>query len=47
MLDQTVYRRGATLLQSDAIVAVCSEIRETTWRDHVLTPVTTVPLLLL
>jgi hypothetical protein len=47
MLDQTVYRRGATLLQPDAIFAVCSEIRETAWRDHVLTPVTTVTLLLL
>ena len=47
MLDQTVYRRGATLLQPDAILAVCSEIGDTSWRDRVLTPVTTAPLLLL
>jgi hypothetical protein len=38
---------GATLLQPDAMLAVCSKIGETAWRDRVLTPVTTVPLLLL
>ena len=30
----------ATLLQPDAILAVCSEIGYTAWRDRVLTPVT-------
>jgi Transposase DDE domain len=37
----------ATLLQPDAILAVCSEIGYTAWRDRVLTPVTTVHLFLL
>jgi hypothetical protein len=36
----------AALLQPDAILAVCSEIGYTGWRDRVLTPVTTVQLLL-
>jgi Transposase DDE domain len=31
----------ATLLQPDAILAVCSEMGYTEWRDRVLTPVTT------
>jgi hypothetical protein len=37
----------ATLLQPDAILAVCSEIGYTAWRSRVLTPVTTIPLFLL
>jgi hypothetical protein len=37
----------ATLLQPDAILAVCGEIGYTTWRDRVLTPMTTVQLFLL
>src|ERR671919_680743 len=37
----------ATLLQPDAILAVCREIGYTAWRDRVLTPVTTVQLFLL
>jgi hypothetical protein len=36
----------ATRLQPDAILAVCSEIGDTEWRDRVLTPVTTMPLFL-
>ena len=36
----------ATLLQPDAILAVCREIGYTSWRDRVLTPVTTMPLFL-
>jgi hypothetical protein len=37
----------ATLLQPDAILAVCGEIGYTGWRDRGLTPVTTVQLFLL
>ncbi len=37
----------ATLLQPDAILAVCREIGYTAWRDRVLTPVTTLQLFLL
>src|SRR5215510_14600435 len=37
----------ATLLQPDAILAVCREIGYTRWRDRVLTPVTTIQLFLL
>jgi Transposase DDE domain len=37
----------ATLLQPDAILALCSEIGYTAWRDRVLTPVTTIQLFLL
>jgi hypothetical protein len=37
----------ATLLQPDAILAVCGEIGYTAWRDRVLTPVITVQLFLL
>ena len=33
----------ATLLQPDAILAVCREIGYTAWRERRLTPVTTVP----
>jgi len=36
-----------TLLQADAILAVCREIGYTAWRDRVLTPATTVQLFLL
>jgi hypothetical protein len=32
------------LLQPEAILAVCREIGYTTWRDRVLTPVTTMQL---
>jgi IS4 transposase len=37
----------ATLLQPDAILAVCSETGYTAWRDRVLTPVTTIQVFLL
>jgi hypothetical protein len=37
----------ATLLQPEAILAVCREIGYTAWRDRVLTPVTTLQLFLL
>jgi Transposase DDE domain len=37
----------ALLLQPDAILAVCQEIGYTTWRDRLLTPVTTMQLFLL
>jgi hypothetical protein len=37
----------AILLQPEAILTVCREIRYTTWRDRVLTPVTTMQLFLL
>jgi hypothetical protein len=37
----------ATLLQPDAILALCSEIGYTAWRDRVLTPVTTMQVFLL
>jgi hypothetical protein len=37
----------ATLLQPDAILAMCGEIGYTAWRDRVLTPVTTIHLFLL
>jgi hypothetical protein len=37
----------ALLLQPEAILAVCREIGSTTWRDRVLTPVTTLQLYLL
>ena len=31
----------ARLLQPEAILAVCQEIRYTAWRDRLLTPITT------
>jgi hypothetical protein len=37
----------ATLLQPEAILAACGEVGYTTWRDRVLTPVTTIQLCLL
>src|SRR5215510_12819908 len=37
----------AMLLQPEAILTVCREIGYTTWRDRVLTPVTTMQLFLL
>jgi hypothetical protein len=43
---QRVTGAGATLLQPDAILAVCSESGDTAWRDRVLTPVTTIQLCL-
>ena len=47
----TILRRFTTewtaLLQPDAILAACREGGYTTWRDRVLTPVTTVQLFLL
>src|SRR3989442_7263936 len=44
---QRLTGEWATLLQPDAILAVCSEIEYTAWRDRVLTPVTTIQLFLL
>jgi len=44
---QRLTGEWATLLQPDAILAVCSEIGYTAWRDRVLTPVTTMQLFLL
>ena len=37
----------AAQLQPDAILAVCQEAGYTSWRDRVLTPVTTIQLFLL
>jgi hypothetical protein len=37
----------ATLLQPEAILAMCREIGYTAWRDRLLTPVTTMQLFLL
>ncbi len=37
----------AAQLQPDAILAVCQEVGYTSWRDRVLTPVTTIQLFLL
>jgi Transposase DDE domain len=44
---QRLTDEWATLLQPDAILAVCREIGYTGWRDRVLTPVTTMQLFLL
>ena len=44
---QRLTGEWATLLQPDAILAVCREIGYTGWRDRVLTPVTTMHLFLL
>ncbi len=44
---QRLTGEWATLLQPDAILAVCREIGYTGWRDRVLTPVTTMQLFLL
>jgi hypothetical protein len=44
---QRLTGEWATLLQPDAILAACSEVGYTRWRDRVLTPVTTVHLFLL
>jgi hypothetical protein len=38
---------GATQLHPDAIIAACEEAGYTSWRDRVLTPVTTIQLFLL
>ena len=37
----------ATQLQPDAIIGACEEVGYTSWRDRVLTPVTTIQLFLL
>jgi hypothetical protein len=37
---------GTTPLQPDAILAACQEAGYTSWRDRVLTLVTTIPLFL-
>src|SRR6266511_4419828 len=44
---QRLTGEWATLLQPDAILAVCGEIGYTAWRDRVLTPVTTIQVFLL
>lgn len=44
---QRVTDEWAILLQPDAILTVCREIGSTTWRDRILTLVTTMPLFLL
>ena len=36
----------ATQLPSEAIIGACEEVGYTSWRDRVLTPVTTIQLLL-
>ena len=43
---QRLTGEWATLLQPDAILALCREIEYTAWRDRVLTPVTTMQLFL-
>jgi hypothetical protein len=45
-LLQRVTGEWAALLQPAAILAVCSEMGYTAWRDRMLTPVTTMPLCL-
>jgi hypothetical protein len=37
----------AALLQPKAILGICEEIGYTAWRDHLLTPITTMQLCLL
>ena len=37
----------ATQLQPEAIIGACEEVGYTSWRDRVLTPVTTIQLFLL
>jgi hypothetical protein len=37
----------ATQLQPEAIIGACEEVGSTSWRDRVLTPVTTIQLFLL
>jgi hypothetical protein len=37
----------ATQLQPEAIIAACEEAGDTSWRERVLTPVTTIQLFLL
>jgi Transposase DDE domain len=44
---QRLTGEWAALLQPDAILAACSEVGYTGWRDRVLTPVTTVHIFLL
>ena len=44
---QRLTGEWATLLQPEAILAVCREIGYTAWRDRRLTPVTTIHLFLL
>jgi hypothetical protein len=44
---QRLTGEWATLLQPEAILAVCREVGYTGWRDRMLTPVTTVQLFLL
>ena len=44
---QRFTTEGTTLLQPEAILAVCGEVGYTGWRKRVLTPVTTVQLFLL
>jgi hypothetical protein len=43
---QRLTSAWATLRPPDAVLALCSEIGYTAWRDRVRTPVTTVPLFL-
>jgi hypothetical protein len=45
-IRQRFSSEWAALLQPDAILTVCRDIGYTAWRDRVLTPVTTVPLVL-
>jgi hypothetical protein len=44
---QRFTTQWAALLQPEAILALCSEIGNTAWRDRVLTPVTTMQVFLL
>ena len=41
---QRLTGEWATLLQPDAMLALCRELEYTAWRDRVLTPVTTMQL---
>ena len=43
---QRVNMDGVTQLPPEAIIAACEEAGYTTWRDRVLTPVTTIQLFL-
>jgi hypothetical protein len=45
-IRQRFTREWTVLLEAEAMLTVCREIGYTTWRDRVLTPVTTIHLVL-
>ena len=46
-MRKRVHMEWATQLPPEAIIAACEEAGDTSWRDRVLTPVTTIQLFLL